>query len=65
MGSRNLCKNAIDLWTALEIFCKLSDDNRNIVMDFTDTVKVSINKLQNIFKPVTTKERCWGLGLSL
>lgn len=64
----NLCKNAVDAMNgngSIEI--KIHDELRHIYIDITDTGKgVPKSKYKDIFKPgYTTKQRGWGLGLSL
>lgn len=64
----NICKNAMD---AIEgegkITLTLSDYNKFVFLDIKDNGKgVPRSKQKTIFKPgYTTKERGWGLGLSL
>ena len=64
----NICKNAID---AMEgngtINIKITDNTQVMYIDITDTGKgIPKSKFNTIFKPgYTTKERGWGLGLSL
>lgn len=64
----NICKNAIDATNGqgeIEIF--ITDHNQVVYVDVSDTGKgISKGKFKTIFKPgYTTKERGWGLGLSL
>jgi signal transduction histidine kinase len=64
----NICKNAIDATNGqgeVEIF--ISDHNQVVYVDVSDTGKgISKGLFKTIFKPgYTTKERGWGLGLSL
>ncbi|MBN2274803.1 MAG: HAMP domain-containing histidine kinase [Bacteroidales bacterium] len=64
----NICKNAIDATNGkgeVEIF--ITDHNQVVFVDISDTGKgISKGKFKTIFKPgYTTKERGWGLGLSL
>jgi signal transduction histidine kinase len=64
----NICKNAIDATNGqgeVEIF--ITDHNQVVYVDVSDTGKgISKGKFKTIFKPgYTTKERGWGLGLSL
>jgi signal transduction histidine kinase len=64
----NLCKNAIDAMEGTgSIHIKITDNTQVVYIDFTDTGKgVPKSKFKTIFKPgYTTKERGWGLGLSL
>ena len=64
----NLCKNAVD---AMEgsgtISICVSEDINFVVVEVNDTGKgISKSNFESIFKPgFTTKERGWGLGLSL
>jgi len=64
----NLCKNAMD---ALEgegtITIKVQDNTQIVYVDVSDTGKgIPKSKHKTIFKPgYTTKQRGWGLGLSL
>jgi len=64
----NLCKNAMD---ALEgegtITIRVQDNTQIIYVDVSDTGKgIPKSKHKTIFKPgYTTKQRGWGLGLSL
>ena len=64
----NLCKNAVD---AMEgegrIILKLTDDNNKIVIEVSDTGKgIRKKDISHVFTPgFTTKQRGWGLGLSL
>ncbi|MCG8697487.1 MAG: HAMP domain-containing histidine kinase [Bacteroidales bacterium] len=64
----NICKNAMDAINGKgEITLTLSDYNKFIFLDIKDTGKgIPRGKQKTIFKPgYTTKERGWGLGLSL
>lgn len=64
----NVCKNAID---AIEgdglIQIKVSESDSNVIVDIADNGKgIAKSKFKTIFKPgFTTKDRGWGLGLSL
>ncbi len=64
----NLCKNAID---AMEgegtILIKVQDNTQIVYIDIRDTGKgIAKSRHKTIFKPgYTTKQRGWGLGLSL
>lgn len=64
----NVCKNAIDAMNGKgEININISDNTQIIYIDISDSGK-GIPKAQHktIFKPgFTTKQRGWGLGLSL
>jgi signal transduction histidine kinase len=64
----NLCRNAVDAMNgkgAIKIV--LSDQTQFVYIDITDTGKgIPKSKFKTIFEPgFTTKERGWGLGLSL
>ncbi len=65
----NLIKNAIDAIEHSEgkIILSLSQTNKNIIIDIKDTGKgIEPNIKRDIFRPgFSTKERGWGLGLSL
>jgi signal transduction histidine kinase len=64
----NICKNAIDAMEGKgEIIISISDNSKNIIIDISDTGKgIPKSKHKTIFQPgFTTKERGWGLGLSL
>jgi signal transduction histidine kinase len=64
----NICKNAIDATNGQgEVDIFISDHNQVVYVDVSDTGKgISKAKFKTIFKPgYTTKERGWGLGLSL
>jgi signal transduction histidine kinase len=64
----NLCKNAVD---AMEgrgaISVEVSRDGEKVCIDVSDTGKgIPKSKFKTVFNPgYTTKERGWGLGLSL
>jgi len=64
----NICKNAVDAMDgkgALQIV--VIESGRNVHIDISDNGKgIPSNKLKTIFEPgFTTKQRGWGLGLSL
>lgn len=64
----NLCKNAIDAMEgqgSISISAQLVEDD--VLIDITDTGKgIPKNRFRTVFTPgYTTKQRGWGLGLSL
>ena len=64
----NLCKNAIDAMDGegnIDIIIMI--ENNHVIIDITDTGKgIQKSKFKTIFKPgYTSKERGWGLGLTL
>lgn len=64
----NLCKNAIDaLNGAGKINLNVKNTDNEVIIDVTDTGKgMERNMYKAVFSPgFTTKERGWGLGLSL
>ena len=64
----NLCRNAVDSMNGKgAISITLSDQVQFVYIDITDTGKgIPKPKYKTIFEPgYTTKERGWGLGLSL
>ena len=64
----NLCKNAVDAMEGSgKVEISLIQHNKDIFLDISDTGKgLPKGAFKNIFKPgFTTKNRGWGLGLSL
>lgn len=64
----NLCKNAVDAMDGRgQITITVSDDARNVYVDVADTGKgISTSNQKHIFDSgFSTKQRGWGLGLSL
>lgn len=64
----NLCKNAMDAITGEgKITIKVTDHTQILYIDINDTGKgIPKSRFKTIFKPgYTTKQRGWGLGLSL
>lgn len=66
--AENLCKNGVDaMGGAGVISLYVYDDEKFVYVDVKDTGKgISKSHFNSVFKPgFTTKERGWGLGLSL
>ena len=64
----NLCKNAVDaMGGAGAIDLEVDEDDKCVYVEVKDTGKgISKSNFNSVFKPgFTTKERGWGLGLSL
>lgn len=65
----NLCKNAVDAMEANQgtIILRIQDAAAKVIIDVSDSGKgIPKKDMKNIFKPgFTTKQRGWGLGLSL
>lgn len=64
----NVCKNAIDSMEGKgEINIRITDSDRNAIIDVSDSGKgIPKSLIKKIFNPgFTTKQRGWGLGLSL
>lgn len=64
----NLCKNAVDAMEGSgKIVLTLREEERRVVIEVADTGKgIRKKDLKNVFTPgFTTKQRGWGLGLSL
>jgi len=64
----NICKNAVDAMSGKGVLTiRLTEEKNYVVIDVTDTGKgIAKNSWRSVFDPgYTTKERGWGLGLSL
>lgn len=63
----NLCKNAVDAMEGGGTITIKAIASPNVVIDVTDTGKgIEKKNIKNVFRPgFTTKQRGWGLGLSL
>lgn len=64
----NLCKNAVDAMGGIgDITFTLHNINSRVTIDISDTGKgIAKAQFKEVFKPgFTTKQRGWGLGLSL
>jgi len=64
----NLCKNAVDAISGKGLIAiDITEQARTIVIDVSDTGKgIQKSKFKSVFQPgFTSKQRGWGLGLSL
>ncbi|MCS6821458.1 MAG: HAMP domain-containing histidine kinase [Microscillaceae bacterium] len=65
----NICKNAIDAMPTGTggILISLSENTHNVIIDIKDTGKgMTKSQIKQVFNPgFTTKQRGWGLGLTL
>lgn len=64
----NLCKNAVDAMEGMgSITINVEDTENKVTIDVSDTGKgIRKKDVKNVFRPgFTTKQRGWGLGLSL
>jgi signal transduction histidine kinase len=64
----NLCKNAVDAMEGSgEVHLDLSEDEDHVIIDVSDTGKgIPKSRFKTIFNPgFTSKQRGWGLGLTL
>ncbi|WP_033149119.1 PAS domain-containing sensor histidine kinase [Prevotella sp. P6B1] len=64
----NLCKNAVDAMEGSgRIVMQLIDDDHRVILEVSDTGKgIRKKDISHVFTPgFTTKQRGWGLGLSL
>jgi signal transduction histidine kinase len=64
----NLCKNAIDAMSGVgQIEIDIQEEKQVIVIDISDTGKgITLPNFKTVFNPgFTSKQRGWGLGLSL
>ncbi|MEP7195109.1 MAG: HAMP domain-containing sensor histidine kinase [Saprospiraceae bacterium] len=64
----NILRNALDAMTETgKISARIYKDKNRVCLDISDTGKgINANNFHHIFRPgFTTKERGWGLGLSL
>jgi signal transduction histidine kinase len=64
----NLCKNAVDAMEGSgKVQVDILEDDSNVIIDVTDTGKgIPKSRFKTIFNPgYTSKQRGWGLGLTL